>query len=139
MGEELSVAVTFVSEPEPIRPVLGLVVRTSLGAPVFGVNNKFINGYRFDRALRKGIITCTLDSVPLMHGTYSIDFYFGDDSQDYDTIEYAVTFEVVPADIYGSGKLPSAKCGPIFTSAEFSLKSGIDSDATTALQLSRAE
>jgi lipopolysaccharide transport system ATP-binding protein len=122
MGGSLSVAVSFLSETRSIRPVLGLVVRTAIGAPIFTVNNKFIAGYGFDKAERSGTIVCTIDSVPLMPGTYSIDLYFGDLAQDYDIVEDALAFEVLPSDVFGTGKLPLPHCGPVFTSARFALQ-----------------
>jgi lipopolysaccharide transport system ATP-binding protein len=125
MGGRLSVAVSFVSGPQPIRPVLGMVVRTVSGAPVFTVNNKFIAGYSFDKAVRTGTVTCTIDPVFLVQGTYTIDLYFGDSVQDYDIVEGALAFEVLPADVFRSGKLPSPHYGPVFTSAHFSLHSDL--------------
>jgi lipopolysaccharide transport system ATP-binding protein len=129
MGGRFSVAVSFVSEPDPIAPVLGLVFRTVVGAPVFTVNNKFIAGYVFVEQMGSGTITCTIDSIPLVPGTYSLDLYFGDSSRDYDIVDGALKFEVIPADIFGTGKLPSPQCGPTFASARFSVEDKVNCDA----------
>ena len=49
-----------------------------------------------------------------MPDTYAIDLYFGDGYTDHDVIYDAVTFEVVAADVFGSGKLPGPECGSMY-------------------------
>jgi lipopolysaccharide transport system ATP-binding protein len=111
MGEELGICVTYQSDRRSISPVLGLVVKNHLGAALFGVNNRIVGGYEFATSSNAGAVTCHLRALPLMPATYSIDLYFGDAYQDHDVIDDAVTFEVTPADVFGSGKLPGVECG----------------------------
>ena len=42
-----------------------------------------------------------------------LDLFFGDAYQDYDVIYDAVNFEMIAADVLGSGKLPGDECGSI--------------------------
>ena len=121
MGSDLSVTVDFQSPNAAIRPVLGLVVKNYLGAGVFSVNNRIIPGFTFD-PVREGRITCHLERLPLMPGTYTVDLYFGDEHHTLDAVFDSLSFEVTPADVYGSGKLPPAHCGPVFLPARWSLK-----------------
>ncbi|MEW6734868.1 MAG: polysaccharide ABC transporter ATP-binding protein, partial [Acidobacteriota bacterium] len=56
MGAPLSVQVNFNSPSKPLQPVLGLVIKNAHGMPIFGVNNRFIPGYRFDEQIAQGTI-----------------------------------------------------------------------------------
>ena len=122
MGSSVSVRVDFSSKARPIRPALGVVLKTTLGAPILAVNNRLIPGYRFASYLHEGAITCHLGGLPLMPGTYVLDLSLGDEDQDLDVVGEAITFEITPADIFGSGKLPTA--GPIYWPATWSLQNG---------------
>jgi lipopolysaccharide transport system ATP-binding protein len=110
MGSGLSIHIDYVAD-RAIAPVLGVVVKNNYGAPLFGVNNRLIPGFDFTGASTAGEITCHLRNLPLMPDTYSIDLYFGDGYTDHDVIYDAATFEVVAADVFGSGKLPGPETG----------------------------
>jgi lipopolysaccharide transport system ATP-binding protein len=122
MGAPMSVQVEFIISKEPVSPVLGVVIRGGHGAPILGVNNRFIAGYQFPEAVSQGTITCEFDSLPLVHGRYSIDLYFGHRHGDTDEVEDAIAFEVLPADVFGTGQLPPTSAGPIWWPATFVLR-----------------
>jgi lipopolysaccharide transport system ATP-binding protein len=122
MGESLAIQVEFVSRAKPICPVLGVVAKTSQGWRVFGVNNRFVGGYRFETPVASGLITCIIEHLPLTPGNYVIDLYLGDNYEDYDVVSDAATFEVAAADVYGTGLLPPPGIGAIFLPAEWTLK-----------------
>ena len=122
MGSALEVTVEFQCGAHPLRPVLGLVVRSLVGAPVFTVDNRFIPGYRFPEPVSEGTITCSIDQLPLMPGSYMVDLFFGDETRSRDVVLDAVSFDVVASDVFGSGKLPSQWAGPIYWPASWSLR-----------------
>jgi lipopolysaccharide transport system ATP-binding protein len=122
MNSPLSIAVDF-SCASPINPVLGLVVKTSLGAAVFSVNNLFIGGYCFAERPKAGSISCSFDSMPLVPGTYFLDLWLNNGTENLDVIHEAISFDVLPADIFGTGQLPPPGTGPVFWPATFSLAS----------------
>lgn len=64
MGSSISVAVSFACDSSPIIPVIGLVVKNAHGLAIFSVNNKFIGGYRFEKRVGSGTISCTIDDLP---------------------------------------------------------------------------
>jgi lipopolysaccharide transport system ATP-binding protein len=121
MGSQLSINVAFDSTGLPISPVLGVVIKTAFGSSVFGVNNRFIPGFEFTQGAERARITCTINRLPLMPGTYWIDLYFGDEHHDIDVIMDAISFEVEQSDVYGSGKLPPTGSGPIYMNASWTL------------------
>jgi lipopolysaccharide transport system ATP-binding protein len=124
MQAGLSVHVRLSGLASPMRPVLGVVVKTALGAPVFGANNKFLPGPHAVEAISEGTITCHFASLPLMPGRYFLDLYCGDWQRDIDVVHEAISFEVVPADVFGTGQIPPRADGPIFWPATFEVKSG---------------
>ncbi len=121
MGGELSIRVEYRCDERALSPVLGITVKNSYGAPVFGVNNRIVPGYQFDTLSRTGTISVRLRDLPLMPGFYSVDLSFGDPYFDYDVIYDAVGFEVLVADVFGNGKLPAAECGSVFWPATWTL------------------
>jgi lipopolysaccharide transport system ATP-binding protein len=120
MDGTLRVQVAFETAGDAISPVLGVVVKTAQGAPLFGVNNRFIPGFEF-RPTARGTITCRLDHLPLTPGTYFLDLYFGDPQGDRDTILDAAPLEILPADVFGSGRVPPPGAGPVFHHASWEL------------------
>src|SRR5437867_5909267 len=88
MGSSLAVHVR-VSASQPIRPVLGVGVKTSLGLPLFGINNYIVSGKALDEFQGEAVITCHFDRPPLMPGMYGIDLYLGDGADEYDMIREA--------------------------------------------------
>ena len=123
MGSPLAVGVEFAA-PGPVRPILGLVLRTADGAPLFAVSNRFTNEGWDGEGKKSGKIACSFERLPLMPGTYLLDLFFGDfgePSRDLDVIREAISFEVVPADLLGTGRLPHAGDGPIFWTGQWTV------------------
>jgi len=121
MGSPLGVRVAFAA-PRPVRPILGVVLRTAEGSPIFAVSNRWTQQGWDAAAAENGIITCNVDKLPLMPGTYLLDLFFGDFgdiTRDLDVIREAISFEVAPADLLGTGMLPNAADGPIFWTAKW--------------------
>ena len=75
-------------------------------------------------ATPEGTIACNFERLPLNAGTYLLDLYFGefaDLTRDLDVITDAISFEVFPADLYGTGLLPPQYTGPVFCNATWEL------------------
>ena len=111
-GETLGVQIQF-SRSEPLRPVHGFVLKTVTGAPLFGVNNRFVPAPLLPESVTSGVLTCWVDDLPLMPGRYYVDLYFGDEYRDYDVIREATYFDVEASDVFGTGQLCPAGGGPI--------------------------
>ena len=122
-GEGLNIAVRFDTADTPLRPVLGVVVKDQHGAAVTGINNRVVPGFQFPTPVSGGTITLRYPSLPLAPGAYTLDLYLGSESVgvDVDAVLDAITFEVIPADVYGSGKLPPPSSGPVLVPATWTL------------------
>ncbi|HMK29363.1 MAG TPA: ABC transporter ATP-binding protein [Terriglobales bacterium] len=121
MRGSLSFQVDFCSSKRTIDPVLGLLVKNHFGLPVFSVSNRIILQYRFGSPVDAGTVTCTLEDLPLAAGTYTVDLFLGDEYEDYDVVYDAASFEVTPADLFGSGQLPASSDGPVVWPAKWHL------------------
>jgi lipopolysaccharide transport system ATP-binding protein len=134
MGARVSLRVAY-SASRPIRPVLGVTVKTSDGAPVFHVSDRYCGQLADCEPRACGTVTCTIESLPLLPGTYLADLWFGDAAdftRDLDVILDAVSFEVLPVDLYGTGRLQSSSLGPVFSKATWTLRDHPVSDGANA-------
>jgi lipopolysaccharide transport system ATP-binding protein len=113
MNEGLRLGVKFRHTLDPFFPVLGIVVKSNMGASIFGINNRFIDNSSYTIEANEGVVVCDMGNVPLLPGSYDIDLYFGDRHSDLDIIERAIDFEIVAMDYYGTGKLPPKSAGPV--------------------------
>ena len=122
MGSSLSVEVDFVCQEYPVRPNLEVSVKNSFGVTVFHASNRVITQYQFQQSMDHGSIVCNLPDLPLVAGIYTIDLFFGEEYQNLDTVYDAISFEVTPADVFGSGQIPTANEGTIFWPATWTVK-----------------
>ncbi len=120
MGDGLTFVVSFGSTV-PLHPVLGLALKTVQGVPVFAVSDRFSMQLNVDRPISSGTIACEVEKLKLMPGQYNIDVYLGDPAGDLDIVFDAISFEVLPADLLGSGRLPPSASGPMFCAGTFKL------------------
>jgi len=128
MGAPLSIRVEFVA-PQPIRPILGVAIKSAEGLPICGMSNRWTNDGFDNPASVRGNVTCTYPHLSLMPGTYllELDFGdFGDITRDLDLIKEAISFEVVAADLLGSGKLPPASKGSVLWPATWTFSDGFE-------------
>jgi lipopolysaccharide transport system ATP-binding protein len=123
---DLEVDVEFESPVVVSSPVLGVVVKSEIGIPLFGINNRMVAGFEFPAA-PSGTISCTIRRLPLRPGRYSLDLYFGTRDRDLDAVEDAISFEVMAGDPFGTGKLPAKDVGPFLLPAAFQLRREISS------------
>jgi lipopolysaccharide transport system ATP-binding protein len=123
MGERLAVSVSFSSQ-RAFTPVLNVTIKNIQGLSIIRANNLFIGGFDFVERKNSGIITCTFDKLPLLPGRYVIDLSLGDGFRDLDTVSDAITFEVLPADVFGTGKLPPQGSAVVFCPARFAMTDG---------------
>jgi len=118
MGSRCSITVRF-RHDAPIAPVLSLVVRTGAGMAVFSINNRIVAADAPVTPRDRGVVTATFDSLPLMPGSYLVDVFFGDAYADFDWIESATSFDVLEADVFGTGKIAPRGGGVVYCPATF--------------------
>jgi lipopolysaccharide transport system ATP-binding protein len=117
----LRLAVHFRS-PFPFEPVVGVVVSTSQGAPVFGTN-PVLHGVGYTPAvLAAGVAMVTVPALPLYSGTYRASVFLTDrHGTVYDVKTDALLFELVAPEALPQG-LSTDVIGPLRTAASWSLE-----------------
>ena len=128
-GDPLSVHVTYSSD-RAFRPVLTVGIKSVYGAPIFTVSDRDAQQLASCQPSADGTVICEIPDIPLLPGNYLIDLYLGEGSGDFDVINDAIVFEVLPADLLNTGRLPSAASGAIFCRANWRLEPGIKTGLT---------
>ena len=72
-----------------------------------------------------GTISCTTKDLPLVPGRYFVDLYLGDGAHDIDIVYESIAFEVLPADVFGTGQLPPTGTCVVYWPATFALSDDI--------------
>ena len=120
MGESLAIHVRYVAE-RPVRPVLSVAIKTVHGVPIFNLSDRDAQQLASCSPAEQGTVVCEIPQIPLLPGNYLVDLALGDSASDIDVIADAISFEVLPADVLGTGRLPSPVHGPIFCKAGWRL------------------
>jgi lipopolysaccharide transport system ATP-binding protein len=130
MGDNVAIVVKFRS-PTAIRPCCSFTVKTDRGVRIFHVSDRYSNQLSTATATECGTVTCSLSGLPLLPGRYLLDLWLKDFSPTmpfFDMVADACWFEVSPADLLGSGKLPPPAEGPVFFSGQWSLRPAASSE-----------
>jgi len=113
---------------EPFEIVLSYDAKVPLAAVDVSVNIETPDGSRlltlysafknesFDVEPGPGTFVCRVAGLPLRPDTYTMDVFLGGNHAFYDHVERAVTFDIAPHDVYGSGRLPQWNEGPLLAS-----------------------
>ena len=122
MGDDVVIDVAF----EAVKPLgdvtFGVQVKNALQAPVFGINTSVVPPGPLMTPVQKGTVSCLFEKIPLMPGIYNVDLYFGSYNQDFDVIHEACQFEVLPANVFKSGKIPPAMSGSVYWPATWTVR-----------------
>ena len=121
MNGGLSIHVALQTPPKPIRPVLGVIVKDRYGGAIFGNNNRVVPGFEFDTLTGPATIAIHFPQCRLMPGEYTVDLFLGNEHEDFDVVDEAIGFEIMPEDVYGSGKLPPPSSGSIWLPTTWTL------------------
>jgi lipopolysaccharide transport system ATP-binding protein len=121
MGEGVTIRLDFDYGQRRMRPFLNISIKNNYGVPILTASTRIQNQYQFHEPVSAGSITCHLRDLPLLQGSYSIDLFLSEEYQNNDVVYDAISFEVVEADVFGTGQVPPANEGSIFWSAEFEM------------------
>jgi lipopolysaccharide transport system ATP-binding protein len=120
MGASIFFRLVFES-PTPIRPCFGLTVKTERGFRVFHASDRNCNQLADCEPVSRGVVVCEIPDLRLIPGQYTVDLWLEDFSflASLDMIADAVSFEVLPSDSFGTGRLPPASEGPVWVRASW--------------------
>ena len=122
MGSDLVFEMTFRCEDdaEPLRnPLIGVVINHATLGTAGGVNNRMTGCEIPSGDYRQGLLRCTVRRPPLLQGRYTVDVWLGDGALAVDCLNGYLSFDLEPADVYGSGRVPYDNMGLIFFESDF--------------------
>jgi lipopolysaccharide transport system ATP-binding protein len=61
----------------------------------------------------RGSFSCHVAGLPIRPDTYSLNVYIGANHGMFDFVERAMSFEIAPSDVFGTGRLPERSHGPM--------------------------
>ncbi|MEJ7769356.1 MAG: ABC transporter ATP-binding protein [Chitinophagaceae bacterium] len=92
---ELSILIEFRSEILIKNLVVGIVIKDRLDVSIVGINNRhYINNKLHERDIYKGVMKVTFKPLTILPGLYKLDVYFGDSTEDLESVHDAISFEV---------------------------------------------
>ncbi|XWX05663.1 ABC transporter ATP-binding protein (plasmid) [Aggregatilineales bacterium SYSU G02658] len=106
--------------PEVKDPQLGIAINNWRTDRIVTLSTK-IQGYNIPAGAGEVIVRCEMPPIMLAVGTYRLRLVFGTNQTDLEAIDNLPAFEIVPADIYGTGRLPNANQGAVYTRAAWSV------------------
>lgn len=127
MGDGMIIRVDFDGQSQSIRPNINITIKNNYAVPVFTASTRVQKQYQPTENYEGGSIICQLRELPLLEGTYTIDLILSGEYHLMDAIYDAISFEVIPVDVFGSGEVPQAHDGTIFWAAEFEYRHAKDS------------
>lgn len=85
----------------------GVVVKNSMGVPIFGTNTRMHPTETMNLS-NSGVITLLIDDVPLLSGEYQLSVYLGDKYKDFQTYEDILRFSFISKHVVNS-KVPDQR------------------------------
>jgi lipopolysaccharide transport system ATP-binding protein len=127
MGSSLRIALSFTSD-RPLRAIcIGLLFDTQSGQRVFSIRSSQVAGhFRRERGLMT--VHCAVSALPLTPGRYYVHTVIKDHEQILDVVYHAATIDILPVDIYGTGRLPGVLDGPCFVNSRWSFGGPVSPD-----------
>ncbi len=110
---------------EPFDVVVEYEAKTALRDVGLSIDVELLDGTRistlysafrnqtFAVSQGKGAFSCRVAGLPLRPDTYSLNIFIGAHLVIYDFVERAMSLEVAPVDVFGTGRLPERSHGPL--------------------------
>jgi len=120
MGADLTVRVDL-DLPESMRlKHMCLGIEDAVGSRVLSFQSDTQGARIFDEVVKAGHLVCTAPRLPLMPGRYYLTVVVGTPTNPkFDRIEQAISFEITPNDVYGTGRIPHREQGKVFWNADW--------------------
>jgi lipopolysaccharide transport system ATP-binding protein len=111
-GEAFDIVIDYDAQ----RPLEDVLISVSLnmldGTRIATLSSGFRNE-SFAVSRGSGSFACRLPGLPLRPDTYSIDVFIHSEHAFHDYVERAMTFDIAPRDVYGTGRMPQRSEGAL--------------------------
>lgn len=121
-GESLRIKLNMDRQVSLTEISIGIGIDNSAGERLFSVSSLMLTGALMNLDSSNREFVFNLQQVNLMPGRYSITISAVKSQNEWlDSIERAIDFEVIPTDVYGTGRLPEKQQGIIYMPAQLSV------------------
>ncbi len=102
-GDDLRIKFYFKLEDTLVNPILGIVIRSPYDEPFIGINNRHTSEKLYTDQ-EEGVISVSIPNVSMYgSGQCGVDLYFGDNEDNFDTINDAFYLDLKASDVFQSG------------------------------------
>ena len=105
LGDDATVEISYTHFEPLSRPTFGVVLMATNGTRVSFLQTAFQKG-PIEHLPRSGTVSCTISSLPLVPGAYSLTIGCSSNNIQLDHIHKALSFTVTNTDYYATGYLP---------------------------------
>jgi lipopolysaccharide transport system ATP-binding protein len=110
---------------EPFEILLSYAATSALKNVAISIDIELVDGTRiatlfsgfrdetFPVSAGSGAFSCRLSGLPLRPDTYSLNVFIGTHHVIHDFVERAMSFDIAPADVFGTGRLPERNQGAL--------------------------
>ncbi len=120
-GDPFDIVVSYEAR-EPLNDVaISIDVDLADGTRLATLHSEF-NGERFPISAGPGAFSCAVAGLPLRPDTYLLNVAIGGQYTLYDFVERAMSFDIAPADVFGTGRLPQRNQGPLIAGYRWRLE-----------------
>lgn len=113
-GDPLAISIHYSALRQCQSPAFYIKIKDSWGYEVIRLSTMPISGFVIEKLHPSGYVRLTIESLPLVAGTYSMDVGFVREGIEWIVqLEDLVKFEVSEKDVYGSGLIMDRKRGLI--------------------------
>ena len=111
MGQGIRVRLEVLGVSQVNGLELGVGLFSAIGIRFCGFNSHVLSGLTFDLQARESVqVDCVIPRMNISPGTYRLSIRIVKrDRVVADLVEQAVSFDVVPADVFGTGRIPAGR------------------------------
>ena len=109
-GEPCTITLNHTGAPPRANVMASFAVEGPFAEPMF-VCSSAVTGDELVASGADGELVCTIPSLPLLSGRYSLDLYVQVNGVLADKVRNAIYFDVFESDVYGTGRLPPTTHG----------------------------
>lgn len=120
LEDKIIISCQFESKTDIKGPSLGFVISDIDGTKLFGSNPYLSQADTKNYpSMKKGKVECIIEEPKLLNGDYLLSVWFGDERQDFESLEEVIQFEII-------NMIPDSRrinykhaAGPIYTKSKF--------------------
>jgi lipopolysaccharide transport system ATP-binding protein len=120
MGDHLEIAIDYRCVTQARHVKVGLMLEDARGYRVVSFSPTFQCPHLFRNAPLSGRAVCSIPSLNLVDGYYTVNVFYEDD-QGAEGVLGAGRIEVLPKDVFGTGKIPDSQIGVVFAPAKWNV------------------